>query len=90
MEFQKRSLWIYFEFLRKGNTTKKEEVIKLSEKEKEIYDIIVNNKQIKKADIALKVKKSEKTIQRYINSMIEKGYLIRVGSDKDGYWKAKN
>ena len=50
----------------------------------------MNNKQIKKVDIALKVKKSEKTIQRYISSMIEKGYLIRVGYDKDGYWKAKN
>ena len=62
----------------------------MSEKEKQIYDIIVNNKQIKKVDIAFKVKKSEKTIQRYIKSMIEKGYLVRVGSNKDGYWKAKN
>ena len=88
--FRKEAYGFYFEFLRKGNNSKKEEVIELNEKEKEIYDIIINNKQIKKADIALKVKKSEKTIQRYINSMIEKGYLIRVGSDKDGYWKAKN
>lgn len=87
--FRKEAYGFYFEFLRKNNNLKKEEVKELSDKEKEIYEVIINNKHIKKSEIALKIKKSEKTIQRYINSMIKKGYLIRVGSCKEGYWKAK-
>ena len=36
------------------------------------------------------VNKSEKTIQKAINSLIDKGLVVRVGSNKEGYWKIVN
>ncbi len=45
---------------------------------------------ILKKEIAENVNKSEKTIQRAINSLIDKGLVVRVGSNKEGYWKIVN
>lgn len=45
---------------------------------------------ILKKEIAENVNKSEKTIQRAINSLIDKGLVVRVGSNKEGYLKIVN
>lgn len=36
----------------------------------------------------IRINKSEKSVQRLISSLIKKGLIIRVGSNKTGYWKA--
>ena len=43
-----------------------------------------------KKEIAENVNKSEKTIQKAINSLIDKGLVVRVGSNKEGYLKIVN
>ncbi len=37
--------------------------------------------------LAIRINKSEKTVQRIISKLIENNMVERVGSNKDGYWK---
>lgn len=43
-----------------------------------------------KKEIDENVNKSEKTIQKAINLLIDKGLVVRIGSNKEGYWKIVN
>ena len=54
---------------------------------KQLLNIISENKDIKIKDIALKLRKSYKTIQRYLLELQKEGYIIRIGSKKQGFWK---
>ena len=86
-EFKKDAYGFFFKFIRKNIHKDIKDDLELTELESIVYDLIKNRMRLKKVDIAAKVGKSEKTIQRTLNSMIEKGYIVRVGSDKEGYWK---
>ena len=55
--------------------------------ERMVLEIITNNPTIKKADIAKKMNKSEKTIQRAISGLVNKEVIVRQGNYKSGYWK---
>ena len=79
---------MFFEFIRTNvhlNVHINEE---LSEGEQLIFDLIKNNDSISKSELAIRINKSEKSVQRLISSLIKKGLIIRVGSNKTGYWKA--
>ena len=52
--------------------------------------MINDNPGISKAEMALRMGRSEKTIQRIIASLLRKDVIIRVGSNKTGYWKTNN
>lgn len=54
---------------------------------KEVFKIIKSNPEIKKSQIANRLLKSEKTIQRSLSSLQNKNYIERVGNYKSGYWK---
>lgn len=43
------------------------------------------NRTRTKSEIAKRINKSEKTVQRVIASLIDKKLITRVGSNKDGY-----
>ena len=78
----------FFEFIRTNvhlNVHINEE---LSEGEQLIFNLIKNNDSISKSELAIRINKSEKSVQRLISSLIKKGLIIRVGSNKTGYWKA--
>ena len=49
--------------------------------------IIRDNERITKSEIAIRIGKSEKSVQRIISSLIEKSLIQRVGSNKTGYWE---
>ena len=79
---------MFFEFIRTNvhlNVHINEE---LSEGEQLIFNLIKNNDSISKSELAIRINKSEKSVQRLISSLIKKGLIIRVGSNKTGYWKA--
>ena len=63
---------------------------KLSKIEKLILEIILENPEITQVNIATKLYKAPKTIQRGIASLKEKGIIERIGSNKKGYWKVMN
>ena len=63
---------------------------KLSKIEKLILEIILENPEITQVNIATKLDRAPKTIQRGIASLKEKGIIERIGSNKKGYWKVMN
>ncbi|GHV28600.1 hypothetical protein AGMMS4952_12710 [Spirochaetia bacterium] len=40
-------------------------------------------------ELAAMLNRSQRTIERHIRELRERGVLIRVGSDKSGYWQVK-
>lgn len=76
----------FFEFIR----TNVQLIIELTEQEQIIFNLIKNSKKISKSELALRIGKSEKTVQRVIASLINKDLIIRIGSNKDGYWTVKD
>lgn len=63
------------------------EVKKMSELEEKIYQLIKDNKFTSIKDAALLFDKSEKTIQRNLTSLKNRGLIEHVGSDSAGEWK---
>lgn len=57
---------------------------------KRLATMINDNPGISKAEMALRMDRSEKTIQRIIASLLRKDVIIRVGSNKTGYWKTND
>ena len=57
------------------------------ENEKKIIYILKNDNKITTNEMSSKLGLSRRTIQTLINSLKSKGILIRVGSDKKGYWE---
>ena len=54
-----------------------------------IFNLIQNNEGISKAEMAIRIGKSEKTVQRLISSLMKKQVIEREGSNKSGSWKIK-
>ena len=76
-----------FEFIRTNvhiNVHIKE---KLTESEQTIFNLIQNNTNITKSEMATRIGKSEKTVQRIISSLTKKGVIVREGSNRTGHWK---
>ena len=59
----------------------------LNELEKTILEEISFNPRTTAEKIALKVKKSKRTIERYLKSLQAKEYIERIGTTRNGYWK---
>ena len=62
-------------------------VPEMSKTEKLVFEEIKKNCNIRAKDIAKTINKSEKTVYRSIKKIKEQGFIKRVGSDFDGYWK---
>ncbi len=59
----------------------------LSPYELNVLNEIKRNVKISQDELSEKLNKSKKTIQRLQNSLIEKGYLVRIGRNQYGYWE---
>ena len=64
--------------------------VKITETEKQIIYLMSNNPNITQKQLAEKLNVTEKTIKRNTLKLKEKGILVRIGSDKNGYWKITN
>lgn len=56
-------------------------------KMKLVLNMLTVDIKLSKNDIASTLNKSERTIQRIISSLTNKGLIERIGTNKDGYWK---
>ena len=87
--FRKEAYGFYFEFIRTNVHLNVQLNTTLSDQEQIIVNLIINNERITKAEMAKRIGKSEKTVQRLISSLTDKDIVERVGSSKSGYWKVK-
>jgi len=85
--FRKEAFGFFFEFIRTNVHLNVQTNITLTEQEQLIYNLLDSNIGISKAELALRIGKSEKTIQRIVNDLIEKKLIVRVGSNKTGHWE---
>ena len=83
--YRKEAYGFFFEFIRTNVQINAE----LTEAEQVIFNLIQNNEGISKAEMAIRIGKSEKTVQRLISSLIKKQVIEREGSNKSGSWKIK-
>ena len=59
----------------------------LTNNEKRVLLELINNPSIPYDTLVLELKISRRTISRVFVSLVEKGYIERVGTNKTGYWK---
>jgi len=63
---------------------------KLSRTEKKLLGLLSKNKNITSKDLAEKIGITKRGIEKNIAKLKEKGLLIRIGSDKTGYWEVED
>ena len=61
--------------------------MKISNRQKELIDIINRTPNISIKDMADNLKINISAVQKHVDKLKEKGLLKRVGPDKGGYWK---
>ena len=59
----------------------------MTKDEKTIFIKIKENPKTLKNELASIIGKSEKTVQRCLNSSIKKKYISRIGTNQYGYWE---
>lgn len=88
--FRKEGYGFFFEFRRPNVQTTDHTNRQLTDIEKKVYQLLSDKLGITKSGLALEINKSEKTVQRAINSLINQGLVRRIGSNKTGHWEAIN
>jgi ATP-dependent DNA helicase RecG len=63
---------------------------KLTRTEEKLLGYISKNKNITSKDLAEKIGITKRGVEKNIAKLKEKGLLIRIGSDKTGYWKVED
>ena len=61
---------------------------KINDLDKEIVQIIKENKYVTIPELSSIIGKTSQTIYRHLKHLIEIGKIKRVGSRKNGYWKS--
>ncbi len=59
----------------------------LNDSEIDVYNLIKTNSKITRDEIAIKLGKAVRTVQRITNSLVIKGYILRMGNNRFGYWE---
>ena len=59
----------------------------LTENEKMALLELINNPSIPYDTLVVELKISRRTVSRVFESLVEKGYIQRVGTNKKGFWK---
>ena len=88
--YRKEAYGFFFEFIRPSIYANMKVDEQLTKQEEIVFNMISSDKKLSKKDIALRLNKSERTIQRIIASLTNKGLIERNGSNKIGYWKVKD
>ena len=71
------------------NVTLDVTLVDLSSSEKETYLLIKSNPKITREEIATNISKNIRTVQRITNSLVAKGYILRIGNNRFGYWEVR-
>ena len=70
-------------------TAENDTINELSDKERQIFDSIKQENNITAHKIATQLNISIITVKRAINTLKIKGLIVRVGSNKTGFWSVK-
>ncbi|SEQ30630.1 DeoR-like helix-turn-helix domain-containing protein [Lachnospiraceae bacterium RM5] len=60
--------------------------IKLDDREKQIVELLREEADLMRKEMAERLECSDSTIKRTLQSMVEKGAIKRIGSNKKGEW----
>lgn len=89
-DYESSSYGFYFTFFRNSSNVAAQQIPTTGDlpnlMERSVYNEIVNNNKITKADLAKKLERSLRSIQRTTSSLEKKGYIIRIGNGSYGYW----
>lgn len=88
--YRKVAYGFFFEFIRPNFYSGIKVATPLNKNEENVLSLIASNTKMNKSEIAARLSKSEKTIQRTLSSLIKKGIIEKVGTYKDIYWKLKD
>ena len=61
--------------------------VNINDIERKIIEMLISDPTLTAEKISKKIGKSKRTAERYLKSLQEKGFILRTGSDKKGYWK---
>ena len=89
-DFRKEAYGFFFEFIRTNVQINVQINVELTEMEQVVFNLIQNNDGISKSEMAVRIGKSEKTVQRIISSLTKKKVIEREGSNRSGKWKITN
>ena len=89
-DYRKEAYGFFFEFIRTNVQINVQINAELTEAEQIVFNLIQNNEGISKAEMAVRIGKSEKTVQRIISSLSQKQVIERIGSNKTGSWIVRN
>ncbi len=76
-----------FTFLRNGKGISNLALSGLTPNERAVYALIKGNTRITREEIAKSIGRTVRTVQRITNSLVDKGYILRVGNNQFGYWE---
>lgn len=92
--FENTAYGFYFSFIRgdvhaavHAHVPPKSSGDDLSENEHIVYFKIKENCKVQKSELASTIGKGEKTVQRILASLENKGYVKRIGTNQYGYWE---
>lgn len=89
-DFKEMAYGFSFTFYRNNNPYTRNIVINdFTDLERKVYQLIGNNVKISREEIADTLGIGVRSVQRITNSLVKKGYLIRIGSNRFGYWELK-
>ena len=60
--------------------------IKLNERELQIIELLREKSDLTRKEMAVRLDCSDSTVKRCLQSMVEKGVIKRIGSNKKGEW----
>ena len=84
-EYEDTGLGFRFTFFRKNVHGHVQ--VKLTERDNMVVELLLSNPSCTIKELSIKLDVTEKTIYRSINKLKGLNKIIRVGSDKTGYWK---
>ncbi|MDD4070512.1 MAG: putative DNA binding domain-containing protein [Candidatus Izemoplasmatales bacterium] len=61
--------------------------VDVNEIEKIILEGLLKDPTLNAYKLSLLIDKSKRTVERYLKSLQERGYITRKGADKNGYWR---
>lgn len=62
----------------------------LTKTEKIVYELLKLQPSLTREELALEISKTVKTVQRALDGLKTKGLIIRVGTNRKGYWEIKS
>ena len=60
--------------------------IKLDNREQQIIELLREKSDLTRKEMAARLECSDSTVKRCLQSMVEKGVIKRIGSNKKGEW----